>query len=443
VYYRYKINGEPTCYKKFCFNEFLTYLPPGWAENAVIDTQGVPTNYKFTVRYEYDNLMNNLDGLANALSPLVPPPLDNLPLLMDIILLAAADELDETKLGEMGIGYLIGQLKDTNSRFHKAIVSKVTEKYGDAIAQKLSKELASELVELPMAFYKGLQWAWNNLNADAYHEFDITVIDPPSEYTVEGEPMEHSLYFGGIYDTSSTLGEGNITITIDNKGNGEYSAHYEINTKDTHLNDVDFSSISKIQITEYGEQQDDTVMGTVEIQLYFTDQASSKVYEYLLSDIGLTESIIQSYFTRLTSYEAALMDDHISITGSGILPTGSHEDEIENTMIITEETIQGNYYAKGTYTENSGNAMVFNASFGPRLNIPLSNTQLQITLPNEPKSISPAPDASSQKTLYWSQTPAEVFITANRVSQTPGFEIIVMLMAFILVAILLKKKTIT
>ena len=80
-----------------------------------------------------------------------------------------------------------------------------------------------------------------------------------------------------------------------------------------------------------------------------------------------------------------------------------------------------------------------NFSFGPRLNIPLKNTKLELIIPNEVESITPKPD-SDDGVYNWYQTPSEIKISAESDSSTPGFEFTFSILSILLMLIIIRKR---
>ena len=282
-----------------------------------------------------------------------------------------------------------------------------------------------------------MNWAWSNIKADAFHEFDVTVVDPPAEYTVTGEILPDSLYFGGLNDISSDSGTGDIQMTFDENGNGVYEGSFEIDTSKSSLSDTDFTELSKITITEKGSKTEEVIMGEATVDVYFTGEVSQGAYDLLLANTGFSETMLEPYFQNLSSFTSYIEDDHIVLKGEGILMASTFHDDVENLIVITEDKIVGNYSASGSYAEISGEDVLINMSFGPYLNVPLSNTELSIDSPYSISSVSPQPD-SSNGILKWSQTPLQLFVEGKKTQETPGFEMILLISVLMFLLFILK-----
>ena len=88
-------------------------------------------------------------------------------------------------------------------------------------------------------------------------------------------------------------------------------------------------------------------------------------------------------------------------------------------------------------TLESGEDVMINMSFGPYLNVPLSNTELTIDSPYSISSVSPQPD-SSNGLLKWSQTPLQLYVESKKTQETPGFEMILLISVLMILLIILK-----
>jgi hypothetical protein len=360
---------------------------------------------------------------------------------LDLLLIFGADEIDETKLAELGAGYLIDQLKNPNSPYTKKIISEISKRYGQEVADQFTKEALGELVSLPMAFYKGFQWAWNNIKADKEHSFNVIVVDPPEEYTVTGEPIEDILYIGSQSDITSNSGEGNIQISLNKEGLGEYIGLFEIDTKDTTLSEEDFAGLSKIIINEKGKKTNNELQGEVFIEVYFTDEVTSNAYDLLLSDVGLSESLIKSYFNKLEYYNSKIENDHILLYGRGDLLESSFHNEINNTINITKEKIIGEYHYLGEYLELFDDTYTFNLTLGSFLNIPLKNTLTELNIPMNVETISPNTDKINGKYI-WYETPSKIVINGKIDSGTPGFEFLLVILSILSILIIMLNRKI-
>jgi hypothetical protein len=79
---------------------------------------------------------------------------------------------------------------------------------------------------------------------------------------------------------------------------------------------------------------------------------------------------------------------------------------------MTERRITANLNQGGRYANQTAGSISAEIIFGSRFSVPLSNTQLNITLPYEFVSASPDPD-HLEPTLYWKTTPSQVIITSS------------------------------
>ncbi len=133
-------------------------------------------------------------------------------------------------------------------------------------------------------------------------------------------------------------------------------------------------------------------MGNVTISLFLAPDAPAILYDYLLADIGFAESIMESYFTKMETYESRLVGDSIELRGIGELLSSTYTSEMDFNVRITEDKVYAEFYKKGRYAEKTDDGIVVDLNFGPRFNIPLDNTSLSIDLPYDVASVSPEPD---------------------------------------------------
>jgi hypothetical protein len=302
-------------------------------------------------------------------------------------------------------------LSDDN--FKTAVIDLAKQKYGEEIGEALATTLAKEALALPkvaLAAWKISCWAVFNWGAPTSGTFTVTVADPPDEYTVSGEPLVEPLFFGGLSNVTSSMGAGTQFLSLNEQGEGEYRATYEINTSYTSLNDTDFDLLSLMTITETGKRNASVMEGNVTIRIYPMPDSVINLSKIFLADTGFAESLVESYVVDLERFESRLAGDHIELRGRGELHASSYDDELDITTVITEETVNATFYQRGRYAAVTGGRFQANISFGPRFNIPLNNTQLTIAVPYENMSVSPSPDYTDAQ-LHWDETPAQVHIS--------------------------------
>ena len=407
VYYTYKINGQPAQ----GLAELLSFLAPGGQVKKTISTEGVATNYKFTVQYNYSGFLNTLDGSMIAISPVLPSPLDKIPLFIEIILLATQGVISEEQLASHGVEIILEEMAE-NSAYRDAIIAKATEKYGKDIGKQLTKDLLKEIGSLATAVPQLLQWAWNNLKAPVSGYLEVNITDPPREYNVTGKSIPGPLFFGGLSNETAMIGEGNINITIEEDGRGEYHATYEISTPYTSLDEINFDIVSMLVVSKVGKRTSSVMKGNVTIYMYPTPDSTINLSKILLADTGFAESIVESYFVKMKNFESRLVGDHIELKGTGELQSSIYDDEVVINLTITKKKVNANFYQKGRYGEVTDSGIKVNISFGPRFNIPLNNTRLSISVPYDVVFVSPEPDYINPK-LHWNQTPSHVTIYSS------------------------------
>jgi hypothetical protein len=167
----------------------------------------------------------------------------------------------------------------------------------------------------------------------------------------------------------------------------------------------------------------------------------SDLLDSLFENPGLIESIVESYFIKMDEFETQINNNFVTLIGSGELKSNLYDKEVDNTITITSKNITASYYSKGEYSEKVNNKLKANISFGPRINIPLKNTNLELIIPNEIESLTPNPN-SNEGTYNWDQTPPEIKISAKLDSSTPGFEFLLTILSllFTLIIIYVRKK---
>jgi hypothetical protein len=336
---------------------------------------------------------------------------------MDILLFAAYNNLDREKVEQEGAGYII-EMMITDSVFQRnlrsVVLDKLTEKYGKSQAAQVVADMTadwfSSISDLTVSFFKIGIWAWNNIKAPTGGSLEMTVVDPPQEYIVDGKIIPTSLYFGGETQETSLEGEGNITISLDESGTGVYQATFDVTTDYTILNNQDFTDISAYTVSIFGTRKD-SLEGTVTIRVFSNPNSSLNLTKELLSDNGITESFLESFFINMTSFNSNVVGGSIELVGSGELQSSIYDDEINITLIITETSVLAEFYLKGKYAQLFDNGIKLDAGFGPRFNIPLNNTYLIINTPlsNEEIYISSEPDLRTQF-QQWNSTPQQIIL---------------------------------
>jgi parallel beta-helix repeat protein len=409
VYYIVQINGEPTDF----WGKLSNFVPPNGRMKQEIAAEKIATNYKFDISYYYSDGLNILDGLLIAISPALPFPLDEAPVLIELLLLASKDSAPPTfeKPEEFAMYILDKLISDDN--FRTAVIDLAKQKYGEEIGEALATTLAKEALALPKVIFAAWKiscWAVFNWGAPTSGTFTVTVADPPTEYTVSGEPIVEPLFFGGLSTVTSSMGAGTQFLSLNEQGEGEYRANYEIDTSCTSLNDTYFDLLSMMTITETGKRNASVVEGNVTIRIYPMPDSVINLSKIFLADTGFAESLVESYVVDLERFESRLAGDHVELRGRGELHASSYDDELTITTIITEETVNATFYQRGRYAAVTGGRFQANISFGPRFNIPLNNTRLTIAVPYENMSVSPSPDYTDAQ-LHWDETPAQVNIS--------------------------------
>ncbi len=162
---------------------------------------------------------------------------------------------------------------------------------------------------------------------------------------------------------------------------------------------------------------------------------TSIAYDLLLSDAGLSESLIKSYFNKLEFHNSKIEEDHILLYGRGDLLESSFHNEINNTINISNEKIIGEYYYSGDYLELSNGYYTLNLSLGSFLNIPLKNTITELNIPMNVEKVSPNTDKIDGDYI-WYETPSKILINGKIENGTPGYEFILALISILLISII-------
>lgn len=395
----------------------------------------VATNYDFTVDYEYSWELNQLDGLLMAGSPALPPPLDEVPVLLELILMASKDTSPPTFESKSELAnYFISKVLG-DATFRQKVITVAQDKFQTSLDDVLLKE-AFAVPKMIFATWKVGNWVANNLLAPTGGTIQITVTDPPQEYLVFGEDVSGQLFFGTSSTASSTMGEGAIDITINKKGSGEYKAAYEIDTKYTSLDSSAFDVISMVTVSQIGTRDSSLMNGSVTISIY-----PKGSIEELITSLALypdfTESLLEPYFLRLERFESQLVDDHYELRGAGVLRIGEYDDEVNNTLIISKEKVYADFLQTGRYVEVNDSVVTMDIHFGPRFDIPLSKTQLNISLPYTIESVDPEP-ISSDPTLHWEQAPSHLVIQGKR--EGKGMLYLFVILALLVIGFFIVRK---
>jgi hypothetical protein len=376
-----------------------------------------------------------LDGLLMAGSPALPPPLDDVPVLLELILMASKDTAPPTFESKSDfVNYFISKVLGDET-FRKKVITVARDKFQASLDDVLLKE-AFAVPKMIFATWKVGNWVANNLLAPTGGTIQITVTDPPQEYVVFGENVHGQLFFGTSSTDTSTMGEGTIDITINKKGSGEYKAAYEIDTKYTSLDSSAFDVISMMTISQIGTRDSSLMNGSVTLSIYPEDSMEELITSLALYP-GFTESLLEPYFLQLESFESQLVDDHYELRGSGVLRIGEYDDEVNNTLIISKEKVYADFLQTGRYVEVNDSLVNMDIHFGPRFNIPLSKTQLNISLPYKIESVGPE-SISIDPTLHWEQTPSHVIIQGKREGR--GMLYLIVFLALLIIGYFIFRK---
>jgi hypothetical protein len=418
VYYNFLIDGEPFFFSSLptYWAEKLNFLAPGGSVRITIPTKTGPPSWEFKLAYEYSDFLNTLEGGIIAVGPWLPPPVDKIPILIEIILLAAQDT--DIDLAGLGADVLLKEMAN-NPTFRKAIIARATKMFGEEVGKKLTAETIEKVGGIVLAVPQLLGWAWNNLNAPIGEQtLDVTVVDPPAEYLVSSEVSFGDLFLGGLDTTTSLLGEGNIDLSLNEEGYGTCIRRYSISTPYTSLKDENFNVISKMIVDVVGERISSKMIGTVTLKIFPKEESAIELSRILLADVGLSESIVESYFIQMVDFHASINDDFILLQGSGEVQSSIFSDSIEYSMTITQRRVTATLIQKGQYAEQLNGGIRSEINFGPNFNIPLSNTQLSITLPHEFVDASPEPDIIDMK-YVWESTPTQLVVTSSSDNEPP------------------------
>jgi parallel beta-helix repeat protein len=418
VYYNFLIDDEPFFFSSLptYWAEKLNFLAPGGSVRITIPTKTGPPSWEFKLTYEYSDFLNTLEGGIIAVGPWLPPPVDKIPIFIEIILLAAQET--DVDLAGLGADVLLKEMAN-NPTFRKAIIARATKMFGEEVGKKLTAETIEKVGGIVLAVPQLLGWAWNNLKAPIGEQtLDVTVVDPPAEYVVSSEVIIGEFFFGGLDTTTSVLGEGTIDILLNEEGIGTCIRNYTISTPYTTLRDENFDVISKMIIDVVGERISSKMMGTVTLKIFPNEESAIELSRTLLADVGLSESIVESYFIQLVDFQASINDDFIQLQGSGEVQSSIFSDSIEYSMTITQRRVTAILILKGQYAEQLNGGIRSEINFGSSFNIPLSNTQLSITLPHEFVSASPEPDIIDMK-YVWESTPTQLVVTSSSDNEAP------------------------
>jgi hypothetical protein len=255
-------------------------------------------------------------------------------------------------------------------------------------------------------------WAWNNGKAPVGGEFIVSLVDPPDEYTTEMVMAKSPLVFTSSTMKASNSGVGKIEFEIADDGLGDYNATYEISTKDTSMDLSVFDAISILSVSVDGKRDSSHMKGNVKIDVSSASGKGIELVKTFLAYNHLSESLVESYFSRMEDFETNLAGDHIEFTGKGVLLASEYDDEIKSKLIITKDKTIANFLERGRYAESVDEGLRLALNFGPRLEVPLERTSLKIILPGELISSEPDPD-SNEHPLYWEMTPSQVIILSR------------------------------
>ena len=331
-------------------------------------------------------------------------------------MLAAQDT--DIDLASLGADVLLKEMAN-NPTYRKAIIARATKMFGEEVGKKLTAETIEKVGGIVLAVPQLLGWAWNNLKAPIGEQtLDVTVVDPPAEYIVSSEVSLGDLFFGAYDTTTSLLGEGNINLSLNEEGYGTCIRRYSISTPYTSLKDENFDVISKMTVDVVGERISSKMMGTVTLKTFPKEESAVELSRALLADVGLSESIVESYFIRMEDFQASIKDDFIQLQGSGEVQSSMFSDSIEYSMTITQRRVTATLIQKGQYAEQLNGGIRTEINFGPIFNVPLSSTQLSITLPHEFVSASPEPDTINTK-YVWKSTPTQLVVTSSSDNEPP------------------------
>jgi hypothetical protein len=405
VYYTYKIDGKPTDF----WGELFNFLAPGGIAKKTISVDIIDGTQRFEVQYEKSTALNLLDGTLIAVAPLLPSPFDDVPLLIELLLLVAQEKPPETLESgkELAMWILEKIVSDADFKSRVTTWAKTKFKVQFALGQLLDDILVP--ISCGIALYKMAQWTWNNLASSRKGTVKVTVADPPEEFVVTGETLPSPLFFGWFSNETASMGESTVNMTISESGEGEYSAVYEIATRYTSLDQDDFDTVSMLVISEVGKRTASVMKGNVTVSIFPTEDLAMNLSKLILSNVEAAKSMVESHFVNMESFETRLTGNSLELRGTGELESGIYDDEVNINMTITDENVSANFHMKGSYAEIVDGRLKADISFGPRFNIPLNNTRLVLNVPYDVISVSPEPDHINPK-LEWNRAPSQVTI---------------------------------